>query len=394
MSDTVQPVQPTLPVVVDQRLLIACAFGIAVSNSMIFAALSDLQDTYGFGGHALGVISTAGFVSALVVQLFVAPLADRGHPKRLVLAGLAVSALGSLMFAFGSSVAVFVLARALTGASMGAAGPALRALAANLDRERSGERLGRLRSWEMAGYTGGPLLGAMLIDPLGLRAAFLVFAGIAAVAFVMVIPRRLPTLPRTDTSERPSLELVRLRPVRGAMLVSLTVFMTVGVYDSLWDRYMTDRGASNFQVGLSYVTFTIPFIVLATRGGRLADRFGPRRVALAGIACIIPVFFSYGFATTPEMLMALGVLEGAAAAATSPSVLMLMARAAPPGRASAAQGLLGAGDLLTGSVVALIAPALYSVERSEWIFGAVATAMVLSWTLAWWETRAATTAAP
>lgn len=375
------------PAVAHQRVLIACAFGIAVSNSMIFAALSDLQDTFGFGGLALGVISTAGFLSALIVQLFVAPLADLGHPKRLVLAGLAVSAVGSVMFAFGSSVTVFVLARALTGASMGAAGPALRALAANLDTRRSGEHLGRMRSYEMAGYTGGPLLGALLIEPFGLRTAFVVFACIAATALVLVLPRNLPVLPCTDSSERISLELVRLRPVRGAMLVSLTVFMTVGVYDSLWDRYMTDRGASNFQVGLSYLTFTIPFLILATRGGRWADRYGPRRVALAGIACIIPVFVSYGFATTPEMLMALGVLEGAAAAATSPSILALMARAAPAGRASAAQGLLGAGDLLTGSVVAMIAPALYTVENSELIFGSVATAMVLSWTLAWWQTR-------
>ena len=57
-------------------VLLACSFGIATSNSIIFGALSDLQDKYNFSDSGLGFISAAGFLASLIVQLVVAPLAD------------------------------------------------------------------------------------------------------------------------------------------------------------------------------------------------------------------------------------------------------------------------------------------------------------------------------
>ena len=38
----------------DALLLMACSFAVATSNSVIFAALGDLQDTYGFPDSGLG----------------------------------------------------------------------------------------------------------------------------------------------------------------------------------------------------------------------------------------------------------------------------------------------------------------------------------------------------
>ena len=66
--------------------LLICGFAVPVSNSMIFAALSDLQDKYGFSNAGLGLIAASGFLASLIVQLFLAPFADRGKPKRFVLA--------------------------------------------------------------------------------------------------------------------------------------------------------------------------------------------------------------------------------------------------------------------------------------------------------------------
>ena len=49
--------------------LLVCGFGVPVSNSMIFPALSDLQDKYRFSDAGLGYIAAAGFVASLIVQL-------------------------------------------------------------------------------------------------------------------------------------------------------------------------------------------------------------------------------------------------------------------------------------------------------------------------------------
>ena len=268
--------------------LLICAFGVTVSNSMIFAALSDLQDKYGFSASGLGFISAAGFMTSFIVQLVVAPFADRGAPKRLVLAALVLAFLGSVLFAFGNNLWIFVVARALTGASLGTSGPAIKAIAANMDKNRSAERLGRLRGIELAGFTGGPLIGALLIGPFGLRGAFLIFGVIAMIAFVIVAPKDLPRLPTTNESRRPSYELLRIRAVRASVLASLTLFIPVGIYDSLWDRYVTDRGGNNVMVGMTFLLYTIPFIVLGAAGGRLSDRRGPARMTVIGIFCTVP----------------------------------------------------------------------------------------------------------
>ena len=61
----------------DTLLLMACSFAVATSNSVIFAALGDLQDTYGFPDSGLGLIAGSGFLAGLLVQLFVSPFADR-----------------------------------------------------------------------------------------------------------------------------------------------------------------------------------------------------------------------------------------------------------------------------------------------------------------------------
>ena len=357
--------------------LLICAFGTTVSNSMIFAALSDLQDKYGFSAAGLGFISAAGFMTSFVVQLVVAPFADRGAPKRLVLAGLILAALGSILFAFGNSLWLFVIARAFAGASLGTSGPAIKAIAANIDKDRAAERLGRLRGIELAGFTGGPLIGALLIEPFGLRGAFLIFAGIAAISFLIVAPKDLPRLPSTSESRKPSLELLRYRAVRASALASLTLFIPVGIYDSLWDRYVTDVGGNNFMVGMTFLLYTIPFIVFGAAGGRIADRHGAPRMTIIGIFLTIPLVAVYGWLPSAWLLVGFAIVEGTIGALSIPATQSLMASVAPKGRASAAQGLNGSGDLLAGTIMSFIAPALYGSYGPEATFGFAAILMAI-----------------
>ena len=357
--------------------LLVCGFGVPVSNSMIFPALSDLQDKYGFSDAGLGYIAASGFLASLVVQLTLAPLADRRNPKVMVLAGVVFAVAGSVLFAFGGSLAVFVIARAIAGSSLGLSGPAVRALAANIDRSRAAERMARLRGVEIAGFTGGPLIGALLIGPFGIRGAFLVFAGIGALVFLAILPRELPKLPTTAESGRLSFGLLRLRPVRAAVLASATLFLPVGIYDALWDRYITDRGGNNFQVGLTFLLFTLPFIIFGAKGGRLVDRRGPERMILVGIAMMVPLVFVYGLLPTPELLVAFAVVEGLISAISTPSAQSLMAKVAPVGRASAAQGLQASGDLVGAILMSFAAPWMYGAHGPGFTFGVAAALMAV-----------------
>lgn len=360
--------------------LLICGFSVPVSNSMIFPALSDLQDKYGFNDAGLGFIAAAGFFISLLVQLFVAPRADKGEPKRFVLAALVLASVGSALFAFGSTLWMFIIARAVAGASLGMSGPAIRAIAANIDKTRAAERLGRLRGVELAGFTGGPLIGALLIEPFGLRGAFLIFSCVAVIALAVVWSRDLPSLPVTGESGKLSFDLLRLLPVRAAVLASLTLFLPVGIYDALWDRYITDRGGNNFQVGLTFLLYTIPFIVLGAAGGRLADRRGAASMTVVGLFLTAPLVLVYGFLSSAELLVGFAIVEGVIGALSIPATQSLMASVAPKGRAAAAQGLAGSGDLVAATLMSLVAPMLYGAHGPEVTFGFAASLMMISGT--------------
>lgn len=360
--------------------LLICGFSVPVSNSMIFPALSELQDTHGFSDAGLGFIAAAGFLVSLLVQLFVAPRADKGEPRRFVLAALVLACVGSTLFAFGSTLGMFIIARAVGGASLGMSGPAVRAITANIDKTRAAERLGRLRGVELAGFTGGPLIGAILIEPFGLRGAFLIFSCVAVIALLVVWSRDLPSLPATGDSGKLSFDLLRLLPVRAAVLASSALFLPVGIYDALWDRYITDRGGNNFQVGLTFLLYTIPFIVLGAAGGRLADRRGAVSMTVVGLFLTAPLVLVYGLLPSAELLVGFAIVEGVIGALSIPATQSLMASVAPRGRAAAAQGLAGSGDLVAATLMALVAPMLYGTHGPGLTFGFAATLMVISGT--------------
>ncbi len=360
--------------------LLICGFSVPMSVSMIFPALSDLQDKYHFSDAGLGFIAAAGFMASLLVSLFVAPFADRGKPKKLVLAALVLASLGSTLFAFGNTLWMFVIARAISGAALGTSGPAVKAIAANIDKTRAAERLGRLRGVELAGFTGGPLIGATLIAPFGLRGAFLIFGVFALIAFMVVLPKDLPSLPSTEESKRLSIELLKYRPIRAAALASLTLFIPVGIYDALWDRYITDRGGNNFMVGMTFLLYTIPFIVLGAKGGRIADQKGAAKMTVIGIFMTAPLVMLYGFLPSAILLVSFSLVEGVIGSLSIPATQSLMAQVAPHGRASAAQGLNGTGDLIAGSIMSLIAPIIYGSHGAGATFTFAAVLMVISGT--------------
>ncbi|MHB1089877.1 MAG: MFS transporter [Ilumatobacteraceae bacterium] len=360
----------------DLWLLLACSFGTATANSVIFAALGDLQDTYRFAASGLGLIAGAGFLTGLLVQLFIAPYADRGHAKHLIVIGLILAGAGSVLFSTGTTLTHFIFARAVVGSSFGFVFPAVRALAANLDTNRRGERLGKVASIELLGFVCGPLFGGILIDPIGLSATFLVFGLVALVTVVIVAPRPFPTLVQSGKSQKLSLELLRHPRIIVAVLVVMAIQLPVGVFDALWDRYLTDLGGSNLMVGISFALYGIPFILLSSTGGKIADRGDPQRIALWSMLVVSPFVFFYGFFDILWIVVGLNIFEGIAQAVAYPATVAAVAKAAPDGRASAAQGLSGSAGLVGAMIMAFTMPSVYGRYGATITFGSVFVIMV------------------
>ena len=356
------------------RLLLIATFAIGFSNSVVFAVLADLQDRYGFGDAGLGAIAGTGFAVSLAAQLVIAPQADRGRAPQVLRGGLLLAVAGSIAFAFSSSLGAFVAARALVGASVGTFLPAARARAVLISPTGQGERLGRLAGVELAGFVAGPFVGGLLVDPLGIRATFLCFGAVALVALVGLSASGsasgTPAIPEgilaADT--RPGWDLLRHRRILAGTLLAAAVFVPVGVFEALWDRFLTDLGASNGLIGLSFVMFGVPFVLFATPAGRLAERIGPVRCALGAALVLAPLIASYGMLQRPVVLVVLGSLEGTLQAVAAPAVQLIVARATPAGREAAAQGLAGAAQLAAATLTAVGSAPVYASAGAIWVF--------------------------
>ena len=356
----------------DLFLLLFCTFSTAAANSVVFASMSELQEKYGYADSALGLIAGTGFALGLVVQLFVAPLADRGHGRKLIQIGLALAGIGSFVFVFGDSLGWFIVGRAFVGASLGCTFPAVRALAANLDRSRSAERLGAVAGTEIGGFVTGPLVGSLLIDPFGLDATFLVFGAMAVFALVVIMPRKFPELISSNESRRLSFDLMRIRSMRVALILTLAVTFPTGMFDALWDRFLDDLGGNNAMTGLTFAVYGLPFILFSSRAGKLIDKRSPVAVVLWLVIPISLLTISYGIVKQPWIILGIGLFEGILQATMIPAALSAIAKAAPLGRASAAQGLSGATTVLGQMIAAFTAPSIYGA------YGAFVTFFVVA----------------
>lgn len=369
-----------------ERVLLGSTAALSASNTIIFALIASLQDEYGFSDLGLGLIAATGFATSFLVQLTTSPLADRGHARRLMMIGTLLSVIGNLVFATGSTLVQFSVARALVGAAFGCFAPAARALAASLDPAAAAQRLGRIAAAELAGFAIGPVIGGALVGPFGLRWPFVVFSASALLAFGLITTQAIPTLAlRQHHGPRLAFDLLADRRVLVAVLFVLSLALPVGIYDALWGRFLDDLGAEEWLIGLSLTTYSVPFVLLASAGGRLADRRGAIRTAATGLCFVAPLTATYGLFSVPAIPIALGVAEAIAQAAANPAAWAALAAAAPAGRETAAQGLAGALLVGMNAVVALAASVAYGAIGPRALFiiagGSIAVLGYITWRL-------------
>lgn len=370
--------------------LLLATVSIGIANSVVFSLLSNLQDKYGFSDAGLGLIAGSGFLVGLVGQILLAPFGDRGHAKTLLLAGLGCAVLGNVLFAMSGSLVTLVASRAVVGLSNSLFIPAARGIAIRMSPDNVAERLGRMSGVELAGFVTGPVISGFLVGPFGLKVPFLVTGAVALAGFVLLAPRKLPEPSVCEISgerHRIALDLLRLPRIRAGVLMNVALFTPVGFYDATLDVYLTDRGASDVLIGLTFLAYGIPFALLATTGGRLADSRGAVRVGVVSALLVAPITISYGLIAVPIVILVLTAVEGCLQALGVPAAQSMVAAAAPLGRTSAAQGLAGGSTLMVAAVTAYSAGTLYKLVGPSWLYSIAGCGVAMFALLSVWQAR-------
>ncbi|MFZ9540307.1 MAG: MFS transporter [Ilumatobacteraceae bacterium] len=342
-----------------KRLILTLQLATAIMSmtyGVMFTMIDDFRDEYGISESGLGLVLAIGFFSAFVGQISLAPLADRGHAKRMMIIGFAVVVLGSLIMAFGTNLPALLVGRLIMGIGGGMSLPALRKIVIVSDPENLGSNMGRLLSVDIAGFAIGPMLSVLLVGPFGIASPFLVIS--AAVIAITAILSRID-VPETASADQPTerlaFDLLRIPAVSGAVFIGVALFLMIGTFDSLWAMMMEDLDAADWMANAGVSLFAIPMAILGPYGGRLAQRKGPYRVGAIGMTVGAVCMVMYGFLPTPELMLLVFFFHILNDGFTVTSAGVAVGIAAPPERQAGAQGLLGGMQTLIGGFAASFA---------------------------------------
>ncbi|HEX6203360.1 MAG TPA: MFS transporter [Thermoanaerobaculia bacterium] len=167
----------------------------------------------------------------------------------------------------------------------------------------------------------------------------------------------------------------RRRAQAAIFVTALLDLLGFGMILPILPFYAQEYGATDFQVGVLFASYSAAQLVFAPLLGRLSDRLGRRPVLLASIAGAFLAHLAFAGAGSFAVLLAARTAAGMAAGNLS-IAQAYMADVTPPGERSRAMGLIGAAFGLGFILGPAFGGALALIDRVAVPLGAAALAAI------------------
>lgn len=355
-----------------------------------------LKEGLGVSFTDLGLAITVFSIISGLTQAPVGSLVDRFGPKRILIGGLCVGGAAFMLLGLTLSYPALLFSAALAGLANSVYHPADYAmLSSGIDEKR----IGRAFSIHtFAGFLGGAVAPAIMIGlfaVLGVRGALFTAGLIGPLAALSVAMAKVPTTGAGTGGAGQKAKGGSLVDVMTPAIIGLLVFYTL--------LSLSNGGINTFAVmafinayGLTFNTANIALTgflacgaagVLA--GGYLADRTTRHgQVAAACFAANSVIIMSIAVFTPPAILIVMMMgLAGFLGGLIAPSRDMLVRKAAPPGAAGRAFGIVSTGFNIGGIIAPLMYGAIMDRGLPRWVFAIGAVFMMATVVLALFTDR-------
>ncbi len=366
-----------------------------IASEMVYPLLpAFITGTLGAGPLALGVLDRAADLASAVVKWASGRLADRpGWQRPLILGGYLTAVLVRPLISVASAAWQVVGFRVIDRVGKGLRTPPRDALIAEVTpADLRGRAFGFHRAADHTGAMLGAVLAWLLLEAgadvpgvIGWSAA----PGVAAVAVLAVVLRRadgrMARWPDGQAAYASVPQSIGPSDASGrvfwAPLGALTLFAAMQIPEALLLLRLQERGVAVPLIPLVWGALHVVRSAASFPGGRLADRFGPRRAVATGGALFAAAVAGLALETAPASAVVVFLAFGVVAGLTEPAERALVARLAPvrTGRG------FGAYHALTG-IAALPAGVLFGAiyqqagARAALLTSAAAVALtVLIW---------------
>ncbi|MBS0314534.1 MAG: MFS transporter [Proteobacteria bacterium] len=341
----------------------------ALSGGRLSGSLYVLKT--GHGEAFVGVFMALFSVIPVLTSLAIGRWVDRVGPSRVMRLGIALVLVGAWLPVAWLTLPTLLLMAVMIGFGFNVLSVAGQHSVGYLVEEATpSQRLANF-GWYALGHSAsstlGPFIAGVIIDALGFRWAFAAMALSACIAAWLVFTRGrgLPGAPAIveetaldeDASEA---QEVTARPHVLDLLGSpelRRIYWVNTVMAASWDLFIVmlpvlgvRLGYSASVIGSVFSLFALGTFLARAAMPWLSRRASEWQVLRVSVAVIALVFFALPWAVVAPLLMALGLVFGAAVGMSQPNMLSLLHTAAPEGRGGEAVGLrslLGNGVSVT-----------------------------------------------
>ncbi|HEU4965528.1 MAG TPA: MFS transporter, partial [Bacilli bacterium] len=241
-----------------------------------------------------------------LMQIVYGPLTDTWGRRNVLLPGIALYVLASVGCAFAPTIGWFLGFRALQAIGIATGSVVATTVIGDLfeGRER-GRAMGTFQMCVSLGPVLGPLIGGVIGGVTDSTGVFFVLAGVAVLMLGMNL-RFLPeTKPEVAGGNRFSLRdfaTVLRHPVGlGIVVLAFVQYYTFYNYLVFMPTVLTDEyGLSASEKGFVFLPLSIMIVIGSFLGGRLQERFHPRRymvvIALVNVLAVLLFPFAAAWA--------------------------------------------------------------------------------------------------
>jgi DHA1 family solute carrier family 18 vesicular amine transporter 1/2 len=285
-----------------------------VAYSVAIPVLPDLSRRLGASPTMIGLLFGSFGVTLLTVSLPMGAISDRIGRKGPIVGGLVALAAASVLFAYADTLPWLFAARLVQGAADAVTWVVGFALIADLyDSSERGRITGIVMMGTSFAIMFGPTLGGWLYEIGGIRLPFIAVAVMAIVGIALFAWIEVP--PHHAAAEPVPVGMVLRVPAIAACAVTVVAISgTVSMLEPVLSLYLNTIGVNPARVGMLYGAAAVVTTSLHPLCGRLADRFGARRMTMFGLIATAGMIPILGQAWSYQSALVFYVFAAAAAA--------------------------------------------------------------------------------
>jgi MFS transporter, DHA1 family, multidrug resistance protein len=333
-----------------------------------------------------GALVTSTGISLAIFSPIWGAVADRRGRKLMVLRAMLVGGLIIALMGLVQNVGQFLVLRILQGMFTGTIAASTALVASIVPRDRIAYSMGLLQTSAYVGISGGPVLGGIIAQVVGIRGTFFVAGAMLAVAGIFVWQFVHEHFPPPATVKRPGFFQTLGRGLRSPtlmplmvtlLLVQLASAIVLPILPLYVERLSSPTDPVKLYAGLAFGATAVFSALAAISYGRLVDRTGYRRILIVGCFGAAAFFLPQALAQNVGQFLLLRAGLGVFFGVLIPATNAIVALVTPPDLRGSAYGLTSGGTAVGNAIGPLLGATIAATYGYASVFVATATVLAL-----------------